>query len=238
MSHGLPVGRSVVGVDGCKGGWIAVRLAHDGTADIFVTPSFAEILDRSAGSIIAVDMPIGLPERIGPNGRGPEAAVRAVLGPRKRSVFSVPSRSTVREHDYRSACAEAARTSTPSRMVSQQAFHLFPKIRELDGLMTPALESRVHEVHPELAFWRLNGGCAMAHPKKSPAGKQEHIALLLRRGIPETALAVVQRGAGLDDLLDAAASALIARRIARGEAVSFPAEPERDGRGLRMAIWA
>ena len=183
-------------------------------------------------------MPIGLPDRIVPGGRGPEAAARAVLGPRRSSVFSVPSRSTVWERDYRRACSEAARTSEPPRMVSQQAFHLFPKIREIDGLMSAELEDRVHEVHPELAFWRLNDGRPMNHPKKSPAGKEERHAVLLRHGLPTSALASVPRGAAMDDLLDAAASALIARRIARGEAVPFPAEPGRDGRGLRMAIWA
>ena len=46
------------------------------------------------------------------------------------------------------------------------------------------------------------------------------------------------KGAGPDDLLDALACAAIARRIHSGVARSFPDPPERDGRGLPMAIWA
>ena len=46
------------------------------------------------------------------------------------------------------------------------------------------------------------------------------------------------RGCGLDDLLDACACATAARRIARGEALSFPESPTRDGFGLAMTIRA
>ncbi len=43
--------------------------------------------------------------------------------------------------------------------------------------------------------------------------------------------------AGQDDFLDACACAYAAQRIAKGEAVQMPQEPDRDGRGLRMEIW-
>lgn len=234
----------VAGVDGCKGGWIAVLLPNAGAPEVKVVPRFADILDRvPAPGIIAVDMPIGLPDHIGPDGRGPERLVRAKLGARQSSVFSIPSRAAVTAADYGAAIAAALATSTPPRKVSRQAFGLFPRIRELDALMTPALEARVFESHPELAFWQLNGGAAMALPKKvksvpSPPGLDERRRLLERYGYDAALLARPPRGAGPDDLLDAAALALVARRIARGEASSFPAAPERDGRGLRMAIWA
>jgi predicted RNase H-like nuclease len=129
-------------------------------------------------------------------------------------------------------------------MVSKQCFHLFPKIREIDRLMTPELEDRVYEAHPELGFWRLNGGRPMALPKKvksrpSPPGFAERSGLLVRHGYDPAFLdQPLPRGVGRDDLIDAALLALTAARIARGEAESFPALPERDGKGLRMAIWA
>ncbi|MBN9000303.1 MAG: DUF429 domain-containing protein, partial [Rhizobiales bacterium] len=63
-------------------------------------------------------------------------------------------------------------------------------------------------------------------------------ALLVRHGFPEAFLLQRLPKVAPDDLLDAAALALIARRIRTGEAESFPREPERDARGLRMAIWA
>ncbi|MBN9016251.1 MAG: DUF429 domain-containing protein [Rhizobiales bacterium] len=236
----------LAGVDGCKAGWIAVLIPAGGpiAPQLLVTGRFADLLDHpSRPAIIAVDMPIGLPDRIGPNGRGPEKAVRRLLGARQSSVFAVPSRAAVYAGDYGAACAAAVATSTPPKKVSKQCFHLFPKMREIDALMTPALESRVHEVHPELAFWRLNGGQAMSLPKTirseaSRPGIEERRRLLERLGFTPDFLASVPRGAGPDDLLDAAANALIARRIHAGAAQPFPAEPDRDAHGLRMAIWA
>lgn len=239
----------VAGIDGCRLGWIAVlreRQAPDAPPrhTLLMLQAFGELLADPGISTLAVDMPIGLPDRAGLGGRGPERCVRPLLGQRQSSVFSVPSRAAVFCQDYGEACATALATSEPPRKVSRQAFHLFPKIREIDALMTPALEARVFEVHPELAFWRLNGERAMSLPKKvksaaSMPGLDERIALLGRHGYDEAFLR--QRppsGAGRDDLIDACVNAVIAERIAQGRAASFPPAPERDARGLRMAIWA
>jgi predicted RNase H-like nuclease len=239
----------VAGVDGCPGGW-AVVLAHRAGAvppRLLRVERFAEILALpEAPEIVAVDMPIGLPQRVGTGGRDTERAVRPLLGMRQSSVFSVPSRAAVTEsgEDYALACRLARETSDPPRAVAKQCFHLFPKIREIDALMTPALEARVYEVHPEVAFWRLAGGRAMSLPKKvkgspNPAGLAERTKLLTALGFPE-ALFIKPRPrlVGWDDAVDAAAGAAIALRVARGEARPFPDPPPRDGRGLRMAIWA
>jgi len=237
----------LAGVDGCPAGWAVVwrRLDGDISAEFSVAVDFAAILDDlRQPAIVAVDMPIGLPDRAGEGGRGPEAAVRRLLGERQSSVFSVPSRAAVMAADYAGACRIALATSEPPRKVSKQCFHLFPKIREIDALMTPALETRVFECHPELAFWRLNGERPMALAKKvksraSPAGIAERTALLARRGYDAAWLARdLPRGVGRDDFIDAAALAVIGGRIARGEAQPFPSSPTRDGKGLRMAIWA
>ena len=59
-------------------------------------------------------MPIGLPDRVGPGGRGPERAVRPLLGERQSSVFSVPSRAAVMEDDYRRSCAVALADLRPA----------------------------------------------------------------------------------------------------------------------------
>jgi predicted RNase H-like nuclease len=237
----------VAGVDGCQAGWAVVFRRGDGSGEaVFaLLPDFAAVLaDPRRPAVIALDMPIGLPDHVGPGGRGPERAVRPLLGERQSSVFSVPSRAAVMEEDYRRACAVALATSGPPKMVSKQCFHLFPRIREVDRLMTPALEARVYEAHPELGFWRLNGERPMALPKKvkgrpSPPGLAERAALLADHGYDPAFLdQPLPRGVGRDDLVDAAVLALTAARIARGEGRSFPSAPERDGRGLRMAIWA
>jgi predicted RNase H-like nuclease len=237
----------VAGIDGCPRGWALVLrpLAGDVPPVFAVAADFAAVLaDPRVPAVIAIDMPIGLPDRIGPGGRGPERAVRPLLGARQSSVFAVPSRSAVMARDYREACGVAMATSEPPRKVAKQCFHLFPKIREIDRLMTPALEARVFEAHPELGFWRLNGDRAMALPKKvksraSAPGMAERAALLAAHGFARDFLdQPLPAGVGRDDLLDAAVLSLTASRIARGEGLCFPPGPERDGRGLRMAIWA
>lgn len=241
------VGTWVAGVDGCRAGWIAVLRNLAAPSDLCLTlfKTFSDLLDHAPQlSVIAVDMPIGLPEKLGPEGRGAEKAARKHLGMRQSSVFSVPSRAAVYEDDYQASCATSLKTSNPPRKVSKQCFYLFPKIREIDSLMTPALETRIYEVHPELAFWRLNGGAEMSLPKKikSRANRQgldQRRELLVAHGLPQAFLdQTPPRGCGRDDLLDAAANSLIAERILLGKAQPFPPDHQRDSKGLRMAIWA
>ena len=240
-------GRLVAGVDGCPAGWIAVLLEEGLTAppQVLVTPRFADLLALQPRlEVLAVDMPIGLPDRIGPEGRGPEKHVRPLLGMRQSSVFSVPSRAAVYCEDYREACRIAQETSEPPRKVSKQAFHLFPKIRELDKALADERQERVFEVHPEVAFWRLNGGVPMSLPKKvksriNPEGMEERRACLAAHGLEPAFLSQKPpRGAGADDFLDACVNAIMALRILAGLTEPFPTDFARDSRGHRIAIWA
>jgi predicted RNase H-like nuclease len=238
----------LAGVDGCRAGWIAAFVDLNGDdiririlsrfADIFTTPEQPRL--------VAIDVPIGLPAHIGPEGRGPERAVRSLLGDRQSSVFTVPSRRAVYAENYRDACRLALETSDPPKKVSKQLFMITPKIREVDEVLrnTRALADRVFEVHPEVAFWRLNGGRALTEPKKVK-GRPYGPGLALRRTLLADngfSKAAVQGdpppGAAADDLLDALACAAIARRIRAGVAIPFPDPPLRDQFGLPVAIWA
>jgi predicted RNase H-like nuclease len=238
----------LAGVDGCAGGWLVAFVRPDGgEVRITVVARFAEVLARpERPAIVAVDIPIGLPERTGTGGRAAENAVRPLLGARQSSVFSVPSRAALAASDYGEACRIALATSQPPRKVSKQLFMLAPKIREVDACLRgdAAAAARAFEVHPELAFWRLNGDRALAEPKKVK-GRCYEPGLTLRRrlliaaGLPAVVVeGLPPKGAGADDLLDALACAVIARRIHMGVAQPFPTPPERDGFGLPMAIWA
>lgn len=236
----------VAGVDGCRAGWIAVlRTIRDKPeAEVRVVEHIAELIANPQVAVLAVDMPIGLPEFASRGGRGPERAVRPLLGERQSSVFSVPSRAAVYCEDYRLACTTALHTSEPPRKVSKQAFHLFPRIREIDRLMSPELEGKVYEVHPEIAYWRLNGERPMSLPKKvqnrpNGPGLDERRDLLVGRWFDSAFFdQPPPKGADRDDLIDAAACSVIAERIFAGNARPFPADFQRDARGLRMAIWA
>jgi len=233
------------GVDGCPAGWIAVKRRFGGSLSVAVHQRFGEILAMAGNdAVIAVDMPIGMPDFIGRDGRGPEKAVRPLLGERQSSVFSIPSRAAVEAADYRDACRIALETSDPPRKVSKQAFHLFAKIREIDALLVPALQERVREVHPEMAFMQLNRGRPMQLPKKikgrvNPDGIAERQDLLARFGFSREFLAEKPpNGAAADDFVDACVCSVIAERIAQGTARPWPANPQTDSRGLHMAIWA
>jgi predicted RNase H-like nuclease len=238
----------VAGVDGCRAGWMAALMAVDDPASIRVrvVPALVEILDGpERPCIVAVDMPIGLPDRTEGSGRAPERLIRPLLGQRQSSVFAIPSRSAVHAKDYGAACTLALATSEPPRKVSRQGFNLFPKIREIDLLLRarPDLISRVFEVHPELVFWSLNGRKALGEPKKVRSRPHEpglvlRRALLAEAGLPDALLdAAPPSGAAIDDLIDALAGLTVALDLARGGGQSFPDPPGRDAHGLPVAIW-
>jgi len=238
----------LAGVDGCRAGWVAAFVRPRGDeVRVRVVNRFVDVANApERPTTMAVDIPIGLPDRIGRDGRGPEGAVRPLLGMRQSSVFSVPSRAAIYAEDFGAACHIAALTSDPPRRVSRQLFMITPKIREVDAVLrgSPVLAGRVFEVHPEVAFWRLNGGRALGEPKKLkgvtyPPGLALRRELLKQSGCPAgVADQAPPPGAAADDLLDALACAMVAQLIHAGVAIPFPDPPQRDRYGLMIAIWA
>jgi predicted RNase H-like nuclease len=251
-------GRTIAGADGCKAGWITVIAHASGEPEVRIFADFAGLVAALPdNAVVAVDMPIGLPDFTGHGGRGPERLVRPLIGERQSSVFSIPSRAAVYAFEepfttverwyegHRLASEVARQTSDPPRGVSIQAFGIFTKIREIDALLRarPELRARVVESHPEVAFWRLNGGRAMRLPKKvkglvNPDGMAERRALLVDLGLPASFVhQLPPPGAAADDFLDASVLLFIAARRGRGEAIPFPDPPGEDGFGIPVAIW-
>ncbi|MEO9873929.1 MAG: DUF429 domain-containing protein [Anderseniella sp.] len=224
-----------VGLDGCKAGWVMVSWSGkaDGTPNASIIPDIRTALETDA-THIGVDMPIGFPSD---RTRSCEALARRYIGPRRSSVFPVPCRDAVMADDYRDACD--INSSILGRKFSKQAFMLFPKMREIDAVITPQTQSRVFEIHPEVSFCAMNGGYALQHAKKTADGAGLRRALLMAGGFPLARLQHPQwkkSQAADDDILDACACAWSACRIACGLNIVFPAIPETDARGLRMEI--
>lgn len=218
----------VVGVDGYTKGWVTVALDDGAFQSARLHGGFADLLDAHRDAkAIAVDIPIGLPNA--KELRAADVAAKKVLSSGASSVFAVPPRAVLESSTY--AAARELATRTWGRGLSAQSFALAQKILEVDA----HADERIHEVHPVVTFWTLNGGRLSAR-KKSWNGALERRALLAGAGIT---LPDHIEGAGdavFDDLLDAAAAAWSAHRIATGTARSLPPEPETlDGRSV--AIW-
>jgi predicted RNase H-like nuclease len=240
----------VAGADGCQPGWAVVLkdISCRKPPEALLCRDMATLLKHpKLPAMIAVDMPIGLPHRVGPGGRGPEAELRTYLGERKASLFSIPSRAAIYAEDFAAACEASLATSEPPRKISIQAYHLFPKVRELDELIRAdmGLSFIIRECHPEGAFMVMNKREPLSEPKKiksaiNDAGIRQRKKLLMEvAGFSEEFLSSKPpRGVGLDDFIDACACAWVAERLAKGEAISFPENPERDAFDIPMAIWA
>jgi predicted RNase H-like nuclease len=248
----------LAGVDGCPGGWIVAFGRPDGE----VKPPrafkrFSKIVSADERpAIIAIDVPIGLPKQSPDKGRLAESAVRPLLGDRKSSVFRIPSRRAVeasvaaepadeRERFFK-ACEIARQTSDDHKAFAKQGFYIFDKVVEIDQFLRgrPDYVARVFETHPELAFVRMNGDVPLSQPKKLktkvyPPGLELRRALLRRAGLQDDVIGTTPpKGAAQDDLIDALACLVTARRIHNQSARCYPDQPPRDEHGLPMAIWA
>ena len=225
----------VAGVDGCKGGWLLVRANASGQLrieDISIVSTFRELIAATAEcAAVAVDIPIGLAAH---EPRAADGEARKTIGPRRSSVFPAPMRAVLAASTYDEAGALSL--AACGKKLSKQAFAILPKIREADEAMTPPLQERVREVHPEVSFWALNSYQPLEHAKLKRDGAAERLRLLTPAFQDDVASMDVPRGAKRDDLYDACAAAWTAGRIAYGAARRLPAEPPRDERGLRMEI--
>jgi predicted RNase H-like nuclease len=233
---------SFAGVDGCLSGWVVVlahalaRNAHE--HQVTICARFDEVLALLPTSTVsAVDIPIGLLAERQPGGRDCDRCARRLLGRRASSVFTPPARPLLDATHY---------DQVRGYGLSIQAFNILPKIREVDRVMTPALQHRVYEAHPELAFQTL-AGQPLQDRKKTVAGREERLRVLenipspLFHGIHaafERILRACKRtDVAPDDILDAYVLMWTARRIRRAQAHRVPRSPQYDARGLRMEIW-
>jgi predicted RNase H-like nuclease len=168
--------------------------------------------------------------------QGRDKAARKLLGqPRGSSVFPAPCRSALGAQTY--AEASSINRQKTTRRLSQQAWGIASKIKQIDDAITSDCQRWAFEVHPEVCFWALNGSRPMKHNKKTKEGANERIAVL-RRAFPEidTHLANRPERVGADDLLDAAAAAWTALRWHRNE-TECVCTPECDAKDLSVAIW-
>ena len=220
----------VAGADVAKGRWVVVVL-HDGDFDrATVTKTLAEFFRAAQDlEVLAVDIPIGLPE--GKEHRQCDLAAREFLRPRSSSVFSTPPRPVIEEPTY----AEANRLSKSEfgTGVSCQAHALRAKILEVDPIAVS--DDRIIEVHPEVCFRAIKGS-PLDHSKHSWNGQTERRRLIAGAGINLPDHIPDAGKVPSDDLLDAAAAAWTAWRVALGIAKVLPESAEGCERNRRAVI--
>src|SRR5690606_13893043 len=119
-----------------------------------------------------------------------------------------------------------------------QAYAIRDKILDVDAFVRTDTHP-VYEGHPEVSV-RAMAGTGIEHPKKTFAGMSLRQNLLSAEGI-DVPMGIEKSlpGASSDDVLDAAAIAWTARRIARGEADRFPPADQSElfSDGIDSAIW-
>jgi predicted RNase H-like nuclease len=219
-----------VGLDGYRKGWVAVRVDGE-THELAFYSTIAKLLATKFDSA-AIDMPIGLPER---GERACDLAARAMLKPHASRVFTGARRGL---WDFPShAEANRALRARGEKAISIQLWHIGAKICELDVGMTPRLQAKVREVHPELVFLRLNGGTPLPS-KHTEEGVRLRTKLLRARGFREIGkwLKGDRKGAKPDDILDGCVLALAAREFDSSRVLP-DSRAEKDARGLKMQIW-
>ncbi|MGQ7296620.1 DUF429 domain-containing protein [Quadrisphaera sp. KR29] len=249
----------VLGADVWDGRWVGVVLDAPPDAPPEAPPGALHVEAHTAADVralvtaagrggpldvVGLDIPIGL---VGSGHRAADLAARELLGARRSSVFLTPVRAALEAPSHADAVA-ISRAVTGSG-VSVQAHGLRAKVLEVDAwVRDPAVTAalRVVEVHPEMAFGvmaslaagRATGCLPLAERKRSWAGAARRRALLAAHGVvvPED-LGEAGRAA-VDDVLDAAAVAWVARRAALGLARPLPDPPQVTPEGWPAAIWA
>lgn len=220
----------VLGADGSPGnGWVVAEVRDGAGLRWHGVVGAAELLALAAAldaDAVAVDVPIGLPER-GLRACDVQARVR-LRGGGASSVFAAPARSALGFGTY----AEA-RPSLPT--LSAQAYGLVGRIRDVDTALQeagPGVHELVVECHPEVSLRALTGR-VLARKKSAPGALQRLRALEAALGpVPDDPPA----GAALDDALDALACAWTADRWARSEAQVLGGDVDATGTPMRIVV--
>jgi predicted RNase H-like nuclease len=222
-----------VGVDGYPRGWVAVGLDGAGRfAHAWAAPTLRRLLDgMDTSGAVGVDIPLGL---LPAGWRTADRATAALLGARRSSVFAVPPRPVWAAAGVAEA-NQLCRALCDGAGFSIQAWGLRAKVLEADAERDAGLDLR--EVHPELAFAAMSGG-PMPAAKKTWNGQHQRIQALRTAGVRLPDALPAAGGVAADDLLDAAAVAWSARRLALGLARCVPDPPDQhDAAGRPIVIY-
>jgi predicted RNase H-like nuclease len=234
------------GLDGCKAGWL-VAAELDGRLQFRIIQSIYELSHSSYepmsgttwpslsdAEATVIDIPIGLFDGPACPPRSADVEARRILDGKTSSVFNPPSRFITQVDSYASGTAPG---------LTPLGFALRKRVRDVDDVISPELQRRVVESHPELAFRALHSHMPLP-PKRTPEGASIRCALLEAAHscfaglqIRISAIQIPKSVALPDDFIDACAMLQVAQKIRSGTAVRVPPHPPVDAKGLRMEMW-
>ncbi|MCF7872868.1 MAG: DUF429 domain-containing protein [Candidatus Omnitrophica bacterium] len=219
-----------VGVDGCKKGWFAVAVEdNDQSYEVKVFENIKKLWEyyKNRSLKIAIDIPIGLPNRK-TKVRQCDVEARKRLGkPRGAGVFPPPSDKVLNAETYEEACVMNKREL--GKKISKQTWSILPKIKEVNSLVSKDEKAgrNIIEIHPEVCFWSINNKHSMKYNKKKREGYEERRELLQKKCFLTDKLLnyalnnFKRKEVAKDDILDALVAAYTAEQASKGNAIAF-----------------
>ena len=226
-----------IGVDGCRGGWIAAVLDH-GDMQLKRYKYISSLVEEYPSfDAFLIDMAIGL--RNSKEQERPDDEARKELGPKGSSVFPIPSRDAV--YADGEEAQKQANIRTLGKSLAKQSIAIIPKIRELDIFLNdhPEYKNKILESHPEVDFARLNGAVLMSRKQEEPGPSQRKAVLsefLDKKNLYGMYDKAKELGCKQDDLIDAICLAVTGALYAHGQCETIPEQPEADEKGLHMQL--
>ncbi len=217
--------KKYIGIDGFNGGWVAAWIDDSGGHGFSHSKRIAQLLAEPFDRAM-IDVPVGLPDR------GYRACDREAKKRVGSAVFLGVRRDVWTFKDCDAANAHYWSTEGLGRGISRQLWAIRTKVKEMDEFISPLVQDKVMETHPELVFWKLAGERPLPK-KKSAIGREQRIEILKVHGFTNIVEFLGRRrgtGIGRDDLIDACVCAIAARDA------EHVLGGDTDSRGLRMEM--
>ena len=228
-----------VGVDGCKGGWVAAVI-EQGELRIEKYLNINELIDKYPKfDNMLIDMVIGLPVNQKQYDNRPDSTARRLIAPRTSTIFAVPSRQAVYE-ETEEAQIKANRAAL-GKGLAKQTMAIISKMRELDVFLleNDKYKNVIKESHPEVCFARLNGAVVMTK-KSEMHGLMERVQILSQffpnLSVDSISVIAKELHCNRDDIVDAVCLAITANLDLQGDTEVIPKDVMVDNHGLKMQM--
>jgi len=201
-----------LGIDGCRGGWIAAIIDGYGNLSHLLLPSLNDLPDTPF-QLALIDIPLGFADH---SYRPCETAAQMLLGAKKRAtIFLTPHRSAVFAADY----LEANRLNRLylGKGLSKQSWNICNKIKEATLFIALRPDVPLFEAHPELCFYFLNECKPLLSKKSLSEGATDRLRIIAGydpnylQVIMDTIRDTKRKAVKLDDVIDATILAIRAK---------------------------